>query len=85
MGESNDSFFEKALLKNINEDIPINVDLSDTPEKVSVFIMRTLKSELKKEILLELKHKLPVEKKKKNTLKSLSKASPIKFLLLKAK
>ena len=85
MGESNDSFFEKALLKNINEDIPMNVDLSDTPEKASVFIMRTLKSELKKEILLELKHKLPAEKKKANTLKSLSKASPIKFLLLKAK
>ena len=83
MGESNDSFFEKALLKNINEDIPMNVDLSDTPEKASVFIMRTLKSELKKEILLELS--FPPKKKKANTLKSLSKASPIKFLLLKAK
>ena len=35
MGESNDSFFENVLLKNINEDIPINVDLSDTPEKNS--------------------------------------------------
>ena len=33
MGESNDSFFENVLLKNIDEDIPINVDLSDTPEK----------------------------------------------------
>ena len=41
MGESNDSFFENALLKNINEDIPINVDLSDTPEKSSVSTMRT--------------------------------------------
>ena len=49
MGESNDSFFEKAKLKNIDENIPINVDLSDTPEKNSVSIMRTLKSELKKE------------------------------------
>ena len=74
MGESNDSFLENVLLKNINEDIPINVDLSDTPEKDSVSTMRTstiskteryidkiydetVKSELKKEILLELQHK----------------------------
>ena len=41
MRESNGSFFEKVLLKNIDEDIPINVDLSDTPEKNSVFTMRT--------------------------------------------
>ena len=84
MGESNDSFFENALLKNINEDIPINVDLSDTPEKSSVSTMRTstiskteryidkiydetVKSELKKEILLELQHRFPSEKKKKRT------------------
>ena len=33
MGESNDSFSENVLLKNISEDININVDLSDTPEK----------------------------------------------------
>ena len=33
MGESNDSFFENILLKNISEDIPINVNLSDTPKK----------------------------------------------------
>ena len=32
MGESNDSFFENALLNNIDEDMPINVDLSDTHE-----------------------------------------------------
>ena len=37
MGESNDSFFENVLLKNVNEDIPINVDLSDTPEKNSIY------------------------------------------------
>ena len=84
MGESNDSFFENALLKNVNEDIPINVDLSDTPEKSSVSTMRTstiskteryidkiydetVKSELKKEILLELQHRFPSEKKKKRT------------------
>ena len=37
MGESNDSFFENVLLRKINEDIPINVDLSDTPEKNSIY------------------------------------------------
>ena len=37
MGENNDSFFENVLLKNINEDIPINVDHSDTPEKIFCF------------------------------------------------
>ena len=41
MGESNESFFENVLLKNINEDIPINIDLSDTPEKDSASTMRT--------------------------------------------
>ena len=41
MGESNNSFFENVLLKNINEDIPINVDLLDTPEKNFVPTMRT--------------------------------------------
>ena len=80
MRESNDSFFENVLLKNINEDIPINIDLSDTPEKDSASTMRTstiskteryidkiydetVKSELKKEILLELQHRFPSEKK----------------------
>ena len=33
MGENNDSFLENVLLKKIDEDIPINVDLSDTPGK----------------------------------------------------
>ena len=41
MGESNDSFFENGLLKNIEEDISIIVDLSDTPGKNSVSTMRT--------------------------------------------
>ena len=76
MIESNDSFFENALVNNIDEDIPINVDLSDLPEKNSVSTIRTstisktekyidkiyeetVKSELKKEILLELQHRLP--------------------------
>ena len=45
----------------------------------------TVKSELKKEILLELQHRFPAEKKEMNTLKSLSKASMIKSPHLKAK
>ena len=45
----------------------------------------TEKSELKKEILLELQHRFCAEKEETNTLKSLSKASTIKSPLLKAK
>ena len=41
MGESNNSFLENVLLKNINGDITRNTDLSDTPEKNSVSTMRT--------------------------------------------
>ena len=41
MGESSDSFFENVLLKNIDEDTLINVDLSEASEKNSVFTMRT--------------------------------------------
>ena len=80
MGESNDSFFENVLLKNINEDIPINVDLTDTLEKDSVSTMRTstiskteryidkiydetVKSEVKKEILLDMQQRFPSKKK----------------------
>ena len=33
MGESNDLFIENVLLKNIDEYIPINIDLSTIPEK----------------------------------------------------
>ena len=33
MGENNDSFFDKILLKNIDEEIPIDVNLIDTPAK----------------------------------------------------
>ena len=50
MGENNDSYFEKILLKNNDEDIPINADLSDKPEKSSVSTIKTSKSELKNEI-----------------------------------
>ena len=45
----------------------------------------TVKSGLKKEILLELQHRFPFVKKETNILKSLSKASTIKSPLLKAK
>ena len=34
-------FFFHALLKNIDEDISINIDLSDTPEEISVSTMKT--------------------------------------------
>ena len=82
MGESNNSFFENVLLKNIDEDMPINVDLSYKPERNSASIIRTstiskaekymdkiydktVKSELKKEILLELLHIFPAKIKMK--------------------
>ena len=69
MGENNESFFENVLLKNISEDIPINIDLSDsastmrtstiskTQRYIDKIYDKTKKSELKKEILLELQHK----------------------------
>ena len=33
MGENNDSFFDKILSKNIDEEIPIDVNLIDTSAK----------------------------------------------------
>ena len=80
MGESNNSVFENVLLKIIDEDAPINVDLLDRPPKSSVSAMRIstisktekyidknyaelVKSELKKEIFLELQHRFLVQKK----------------------
>ena len=42
MGEGSDSFYENVLLKNIDEDIPIDVDLSDTSDKNSSSAMGTL-------------------------------------------
>ena len=65
MGENNDSYFEKVLLRNIDEDIPIKVDLSNTPKKTSASSIRTSKGELKNEILLELQHRFPAEKRKR--------------------
>ena len=41
MGENNDSFFEKILLKNIDEEIPIDVNLTDTSAKDSPSTTRT--------------------------------------------
>ena len=41
MGESNNSFFDKVLLKNIDEEIPIDVNLKDTPAKNSPSTTRT--------------------------------------------
>ena len=67
MGENNDLYFEKVLLKNIDEDIPINVDLSNTPEKSSVSTIRTSKSELKNNFFLELQNRLQRQRKRKRT------------------
>ena len=41
MGENNDSFFDKMLLKNIYEEIPIDVNLIDMPTKNSFSTTRT--------------------------------------------
>ena len=41
MGENNDSFFDKILLKNIDEEIPIDVNLIDTSTKNSPSTTRT--------------------------------------------
>ena len=41
MGENNDSFFDRILLKNINEEIPIDVNLIDTSAKNSPSATKT--------------------------------------------
>ena len=41
MGENNHSFFDKMLLKNIDEEIPIDVNLINTPAKNSPSTTRT--------------------------------------------
>ena len=41
MGENNDSLFDKMLLKNIDEEIPIDVNLRNTPAKYSPSTTRT--------------------------------------------
>ena len=42
MGENNDSFFDKMILKNIDEEIPIAVNIINTPAKNSPPTTRTL-------------------------------------------
>ena len=41
MAENNDSFLDKMLLKNIDEEIPIDVNLINTPEKNLTSTTRT--------------------------------------------
>ena len=41
MGENSDSLFDKMLLKNIDEEIPIVVNLINTPAKNSPSTTRT--------------------------------------------
>ena len=61
MGENNDSFFEKILLKNIDEEIPIDVDLIDTSAKYSPSTTRTNSSSAQtkeSELLQSLKNQI---------------------------
>ena len=61
MGENNDSFFEKILLKNIDEGIPIDVNLIDTSAKISPSTTRTnsLSAQTKEsELLQSLKNQI---------------------------
>ena len=41
MGENNDSFFDKILLKNIDREIQINVNFIDTFAKISPSATKT--------------------------------------------
>ena len=59
--------------------------ISKTERYIDKIYDETVKSELKKEILLELQHRFPSKKKETNILKSLSKASTIKSPFLKMK
>ena len=59
--------------------------ISKTERYIDKIYDETVKSELKKEIFLELQHRFLAEIKETKTLKSLSKASTIKSPLLKAK
>ena len=66
MGENNDSFFDKNLLKNIDQEIPLDVNFIDTSAKISPskttktnsFSAQTKESEL----LQSLKNKFPLSK-----------------------
>ena len=61
MRENNDSFFEKILLKNINEEIPIDVNLTDTSAKDSPSTTRTNSSSAQtkeSELLQSLKNQI---------------------------
>ena len=76
MGESNDSFFENILLKTIDEEIPINVDvskiikstISKSKKHIDKSYVESVKSELKKEILFELRHRFSAQKKENEHL-----------------
>ena len=87
MGENNDSFFNKMLLKNIDKEMPIDVNLIDTPSKTSKtgklenYIDSDKKydeiaeSRHKKEILLELKNNFSAQTKESELLQSLKKSN----------
>ena len=61
MRENNDSFFEKILLKNVDEEIPIDVNLTDTSAKDSPSTTRTNSSSAQtkeSELLQSLKNQI---------------------------
>ena len=61
MGENNDSFFEKILFKDIDEEIPIDVNLIDTSAKDSLSTTRTNSSSAQtkeSELLQSLKNQI---------------------------
>ena len=76
MGESNDSFFENILLKTIDEEIPISVDvskiikstISKSKKHIDKSYVESVKSELKKEILFKLRHRFSAQKKENEHL-----------------
>ena len=85
MGENNDSFFDKMLLKNIDEEITIDVNLINSPSTTRTSTVskqenyvdndkkydETAENRHKKEILLELKNNFSAQTKESELLQSL--------------
>ena len=87
MGVNNDSFFDKILLKNIDEEITIDVNLINSPSTTRTSTVskqenyvdndkkydETAENRHKKEILLELKNNFSDQRKQSELLQSLKK------------
>ena len=88
MGVNNDSFFDKMLLKNIDEEITIDVNLINSPSTTRTSTVskqenyvdndkkydETAENRHKKEILLELKNNFSAQRKQSELLQSLKKS-----------